>query len=216
MTGVWSWQERHGREETGGAFSVALNIFLYCHMCSMLLCLHVNQGGKLGIVWEIRRVDSPPLRDQPLWRLSPNKQAFQPWGEVRPTAGRLHTPHRRSAARLADSVFLSLSEERHSWLAANGFACFYWQYLANERMNSCRAGCLLVSSDSGSQRPLLAAAGLDWLSHAWFTLQWGVNTHDVNVKDLPLPDSVLILPFLLSPASEKRTNVVVRGGQSWF
>ena len=144
VTGVWSWQEQNGREETGGGFSVALNIFFYCDMCSMRLCLHVNQGE--------RNQESgrpPPLSEvclQTNMRDSrrPPTPRLQPWGEVRPAAGRLHAPRRRSAARLADSVFLSLGEERHSWLAANGFVCFYWQYLANERMNSCWAGCLLM------------------------------------------------------------------------
>lgn len=31
-----------------GFFSVALNIFLYCEMCSMFMCLHVNRGGKFN------------------------------------------------------------------------------------------------------------------------------------------------------------------------
>lgn len=29
-----------------GFFSVALNIFLYCDMCSTFMCLHVNQRVK--------------------------------------------------------------------------------------------------------------------------------------------------------------------------
>ncbi len=32
-----------------GFFSVALNIFLSCEMCSMFMCLHVNQGGELTV-----------------------------------------------------------------------------------------------------------------------------------------------------------------------
>lgn len=34
----------------GRGVRVALSIFLYCEMCSMFLCLHVNQGRKLVLV----------------------------------------------------------------------------------------------------------------------------------------------------------------------
>lgn len=75
------------------------------------------------------------------------------WGEVRSAASQPpsqpppHSPPcRLLTTRLADALLLSLGDERQPWLRANGFACFYWKALANERTNSCWAGCLRSQS----------------------------------------------------------------------
>lgn len=51
---IWLFE---AHESSVGVFSVALNLFFYCEMCVIFLCLRVNRGGG----GHNRTVSSPPV-----------------------------------------------------------------------------------------------------------------------------------------------------------
>lgn len=85
---IWLFE---ARESSVGVFSVALNIFFYCEMCVIFLCLRVNQGGG-NWLWTFQAGSGLDIAGRSLLFLS------APADEVESLLGRMSAQTRNLAA----------------------------------------------------------------------------------------------------------------------